>query len=238
MSCYASKWLKPLAQRDVYEIRKVNGPDIFILANGGITNWRDAVEMIMCGGNLIGVCSETLISGFDIVRPMIQGLKDFMDEHGYHGLGDFRSEIVSEVKTATELTLYSGYAHIIEPNLSAPCKIACPHHVPVQAYVQKVAKGEFRDAFDLITGRIPCRIFADWFARIHARMSVRAVSMVDPSKSAISNASFWSMVAPRAGLKAVKFSNPTGIKLLWSVPDLRGLWCSNLAQSRLYGDHL
>ena len=25
MSCYASKWLKPLAQRDVYEIRKVNG---------------------------------------------------------------------------------------------------------------------------------------------------------------------------------------------------------------------
>jgi len=155
MSCYSSKWLKPLAQRDVYEIRKVNGPDIFILANGGITNWRDAVEMIMCGGNLIGVCAETLISGYDIVRPMIQGLKNFMDEHGYHGLGDFRSQIVSEVKTATELTLYGGYAHIKEPNLSAPCKIACPHHVPVQAYVQKVAKGEFHDAFDLITAKNP-----------------------------------------------------------------------------------
>ena len=86
---------------------------------------------------------------------MIQGLKDFMDDRGYHGLGDFRSQVVSEVKTATELTLYSGYAHIIEPNLSAPCKIACPHHVPVQAYVQKVAKGEFRDAFNLITGKNP-----------------------------------------------------------------------------------
>jgi NADPH-dependent glutamate synthase beta subunit-like oxidoreductase/dihydroorotate dehydrogenase/Pyruvate/2-oxoacid:ferredoxin oxidoreductase delta subunit len=155
MSCYASKWLKPLAQRDVYEIRKVNGPDIFILANGGITDWRDAVEMLMCGGSLIGVCSETLISGFDIVRPMIKGLKDFMDEHGYTSLDQFRSQIVSEVKTATELTLYGGYAHIMEPNLSAPCKIACPHHVPVQAYVQKVAKGQFRDAFDLITGKNP-----------------------------------------------------------------------------------
>jgi len=155
MSCYASSWLKPLAQRDVYEIRKVNGPDIFILANGGITNWRDAVEMIMAGGSLIGVCSETLISGYDIVRPMIQGLKDFMDEKGYTSLDDFRSEIVSEVKTATELTLYSGYALITEPNLSAPCKVACPHHVPVQAYVQKVAKGEYRDAFDLISGKNP-----------------------------------------------------------------------------------
>jgi NADPH-dependent glutamate synthase beta subunit-like oxidoreductase/dihydroorotate dehydrogenase len=155
MSCYASKWLKPLAQRDVYEIRKVNGPDIFILANGGITNWRDAVEMIMAGGNLIGVCSETLISGYDIVRPMVEGLKDFMDSHNYQSLDDFRDQIVSEVKTATELTLYGGHAHIIEPNLSAPCKIACPHHVPVQAYVQKVAKGEFRDAFDLITAKNP-----------------------------------------------------------------------------------
>jgi NADPH-dependent glutamate synthase beta subunit-like oxidoreductase/Pyruvate/2-oxoacid:ferredoxin oxidoreductase delta subunit len=155
MSCYASRWLKPLAQRDVYEIRKVNGPDIFILANGGITDWRDAVEMLMCGGSLIGVCSETLISGFDIVRPMIKGLKDFMDEHGYTSLDQFRSQIVSEVKTATELTLYGGYAHIMEPNLSAPCKIACPHHVPAQAYVQKVAKGQFRDAFELITGKNP-----------------------------------------------------------------------------------
>jgi len=109
----------------------------------------------MCGGSLIGVCSETLISGFDIVRPMIKGLKDFMDQHGYTSLDEFRSQIVSEVKTATELTLYGGHARIIEPNLSAPCKIACPHHVPVQAYVQKVAKGEFHDAFDLITGKNP-----------------------------------------------------------------------------------
>jgi len=155
MSCYASSWLKPLAQRDVYEIRKVNGPDIFIFANGGITNWKDAVEMIIAGGNLIGVCAETLISGYDIVRPMIKGLQEYMDKHNYHSLDDFRSQIVAEVKTADELTLFGGYAKIMQPNLSAPCKIACPHHVPVQAYVQKVAKGQIRDAYDLITAKNP-----------------------------------------------------------------------------------
>jgi NADPH-dependent glutamate synthase beta subunit-like oxidoreductase len=53
------------------------------------------------------------------------------------------------------VTLHDGYARIVEPNLSAPCKAVCPHHVPAQAYVQKVAKGEFRDAFDLITGKNP-----------------------------------------------------------------------------------
>ncbi len=155
MSCYSSSWLKPLAQRDTYEIRKLNGLDAFITATGGIANWHDAVEMILCGGNLLGICAETLISGFDIVRPMIQGLKTYMDQNNFERLDDFRSMIVSKVKTSVELTLHEGYARIIKPHLSAPCKAVCPHHVPVQAYVQKVAKGEFRDAFTLITAKNP-----------------------------------------------------------------------------------
>jgi NADPH-dependent glutamate synthase beta subunit-like oxidoreductase/dihydroorotate dehydrogenase len=155
MSCHCGPWLKPLAQRDTYEIRKANGMEPAIMQAGGITNWRDAVEMVMCGANLLGVCSETLISGYDIVRPMIKGMKEYMDTHGYTDLSQFRGIIVPQVKTATEVTLYDGYAHIKEPNLAGPCKAACPHHVPAQAYIQKVAKGEYRDAFDLITGKGP-----------------------------------------------------------------------------------
>ena len=151
MSCYCSSWLKPLAQRDTYEIRKVCGKEPPIMAAGGIRDWHDAVEMVMCGGNLIGVCAETLISGYDICRPMIQGMHDYMEEHGYKSLDDFRSILVDQVKTANEVTLYAGYAKIKDPNLSAPCKSACPHHVPIQAYVQKIAKGDYRAAYDLIT---------------------------------------------------------------------------------------
>ena len=153
MSCHCGSWLKPLAQRDTYEIRKVCGKEPPIMAAGGIRDWKDAVEMVMCGGNLIGVCAETLISGYDIVRPMIAGMHGYMEQHGYKSLDDFRSILVDEVKTAADVTLYAGYARIKEPNLSAPCKSACPHHVPVQAYVQKIAKGEYKEAYDLITGK-------------------------------------------------------------------------------------
>lgn len=155
MSCHCGPWLKPLALRDAYEIRKVNGMDPVIMQAGGITNWKDAVEMVLCGANLLGVCAETLISGYDIVRPMIKGMKEYMDKHGYKDLADFRGLIVNEVKTAADVTLYDGYAHIIEPNLSGPCKDACPHHVPAQAYVRKVAEGKFKDAYDLITAKGP-----------------------------------------------------------------------------------
>lgn len=155
MSCYCGTWLKPLAQRDTYEMRKVCGMEPKIMAAGGITDWKSAAEMVLCGGNLLGVCAETLISGYDIVRPMIKGLKDYMDTHGYATIEDFCGKVVPEVKTAPELTLYGGYAHIKEPKLSGPCKAACPHHVPVQAYVQSIAKGDFRHAFDLITEKGP-----------------------------------------------------------------------------------
>ncbi|MEG0941094.1 MAG: FAD-dependent oxidoreductase [Oscillospiraceae bacterium] len=155
MSCHCGAWLKPLAQRDTYEIRKVCGPDAMITATGGITNWRDAVEMTLCGGNLLGICAETLINGYDIVRPMIAGMQQYMDDHGYKSTADFRSLIVDKVKTATEVTLHNGYAKIKNPNLSAPCKAACPHHVPVQDYIQKVAKGDFVAAYNAITSKGP-----------------------------------------------------------------------------------
>ena len=155
MGCHCGKWLKPLAQRDTYEIRKVCGMDAPIMAAGGITDWRDAVEMILCGGNLLGVCAETLISGYDICRPMIEGLDKYMQQHGYTDLAQMRGLVVPEVRTATDVTIFAGYARIKEPNLSAPCKSACPHHVPTQAYIQKIAKGEYKEAYDLITGKNP-----------------------------------------------------------------------------------
>ncbi len=151
MSCHSGAWLKPLAQRDTYEMRKLCGNDVKIAATGGITSWKDAVEMIMCGGDLLGICAETLISGYNFVRPMIKGMHEYMEEHGYKTIEEFRGKLVPELKTAQDVTLYSGYAKIMQPKLSGPCKAACPHHVPAQAYVQSVGRGEFKTAFDIIT---------------------------------------------------------------------------------------
>ena len=155
MSCHSGAWLKPLAQRDTYEIRKLNGPKPYVMAAGGIKNYKDAIELIMCGADVLGICAETLISGYDFIRPLISDMKKWMDENGYENTRQFRDLIVPEVKTATEVTLYKGHARVKEPNLSAPCKNKCPQHVPAQAYIQKAAKGEFREAYDLIINAAP-----------------------------------------------------------------------------------
>jgi NADPH-dependent glutamate synthase beta subunit-like oxidoreductase len=89
-------------------------------------------------------------------------MKDYMDEHGYTSIMQMRDLIVPEVKSAIDLTLFEGYAEITKPDLAAPCKAACPHNVPAQAYVQKVAKGEFKDAYDLIMGKNPLQSVCGW----------------------------------------------------------------------------
>ena len=210
MSCHCGTWLKPLAQRDTYEIRKVCGKEPPIMAAGGITNWRDAVEMVMCGGNLIGVCAETLISGYDICYPMIQGMHEYMQEHGYKTVDDFRSILVDQVKTANEVTLYGGYARIKEPNLSAPCKAACPHHVPIQAYVQKIARGEYKDAFDLITGK-------------NALQNLCAVTCAHPCEDACVRGGFDSPVKIRALKRFVlEYGKAQGWKPAWAKAEPNG----------------
>jgi NADPH-dependent glutamate synthase beta subunit-like oxidoreductase len=162
MSCHSGGWLKPLALRDTYEIRKVNGSEPKIMATGGVRNYRDAVEMFMCGADLIGICAETLISGYGFIEGLISDLQDYMDSHAYKSTRDMRDIVVPLVKSAPDLTLWEGHARLIEPNLAAPCKAACPHHVPAQAYVQKVAKGEFRAAYDLIMSKNPLQSVCGW----------------------------------------------------------------------------
>ena len=162
MSCHSGAWLKPLALRDTYEIRKVNGPIPKIMAAGGIRNYKDAAEMFMSGADLIGICAETLMSGFGFIENLISELKDYMDEHGYNTTREMRDLIVPLVKSAADLTLYEGYAKITQPNLAAPCKSACPHNVPAQAYVQKIAKGEYRAAYDLIMDKNPLQSVCGW----------------------------------------------------------------------------
>lgn len=162
MSCHCSSWVKPLALRDCYEIRKVNGPEPKIMQAGGVRTWSDAIEMSMCGADLIGICSETLISGFDFIGDVIDGCRDYLHRHGKESLADVRDAIVSKVKTAADVTLYEGYAHIKDNNLAAPCKAACAFNVPAQAYINAVARKDFKRAYELITEKGPLQSLCGW----------------------------------------------------------------------------
>jgi len=112
MGCLSGPWIKPLALRDVFEIRKLVGPDPHINGTGGVASMEDAVEMMMCGADSLGVCTHTMIAGFGFLEKWMKSLKKYMKEMGFDSLGDIRDLLIQEIKSAADLTVWAGYAQV------------------------------------------------------------------------------------------------------------------------------
>ena len=112
MGCMSGPWIRPLAMRDVFEMRKLLGPAPHINGTGGIASMSDAVQMMMCGADTIGVCTETMLRGFGFLEKWMKALKVYMGEMGFEAARDMRDILLPELKSAAELTLWGGYARV------------------------------------------------------------------------------------------------------------------------------
>jgi len=120
MGCLSGPWIKPLALRDVFEIRKRVGPSPHIIGTGGVASMEDAVEMMMCGADSIGVCTETMLSGFGFLEKWMKSLKAYMQKMGFQSARDFRDLLLQEIKSAAELTVWAGVAQV-DPEKCSSC---------------------------------------------------------------------------------------------------------------------
>jgi ferredoxin len=112
LTCFSGPWLKPLALRDVYEMRSKCNPENMVMGSGGVEKWNSAVQMMMCGADFVQICTATMIKGFGILPNIVKNVKQFMKEKGYTNYRDFRDIIVSRITATNELTLYRGNAEI------------------------------------------------------------------------------------------------------------------------------
>ena len=118
VGCMSGPWIKPLSMRDVFEIRKLVGPGPHINGTGGIASMEDAVQMMMCGADSIGVCTETMLRGFGFLGKWMNSLKAYMKEMGFGTAREMRDLLISEIKSAAELTLWPGYALVDQERCS------------------------------------------------------------------------------------------------------------------------
>ncbi len=138
ISCLSGQWLKPLALLDVYEIRKVNGPDFSICGYGGMSHWKDYIEMTMVGADLIGICTDTIIRGYDFLWKELVKLKDYLRRHDYRSLNDMRDMLLPRVKTARDIEIEQAVAHVV----SDKC-IGCEKCISIgQCYAIKMVDGK------------------------------------------------------------------------------------------------
>ena len=79
---------------------------------------EDAVQMMMCGADTVGVCTETMLRGFAFLEKWMKNLKAFMKEMGFNTSREMRDLLIPEIKSAADLTLRPGYAQVDQEKCS------------------------------------------------------------------------------------------------------------------------
>jgi dihydroorotate dehydrogenase (NAD+) catalytic subunit len=81
--------IKPVSLLLVWKVaRCVNVP---VLAGGGIETARDAIEYVLAGAHALQIGS-VILKRTGAPAEIIAGLKDYMKEHGYDSIDDFRGK--------------------------------------------------------------------------------------------------------------------------------------------------
>lgn len=112
LATLSGPWLKPLALRDVYEIRQLVGPECPIIGYGGMANWKDYLEMVMIGADMIGICTDTMIRGYNFLAKEIEKIKSYLERHNYSSLQEMRDILVPTFKPATTLETKDAVAFV------------------------------------------------------------------------------------------------------------------------------
>ncbi len=112
---YCGPAVKPIAMNMVKNCAQHPDINIPISGIGGIENWRDAVEFILLGSKSVQVCTAVMHYGFGIIRELIVGLEQYMDEKGFQTIEDFRGKALSNIYHWEDLNLnYKVVASINE----------------------------------------------------------------------------------------------------------------------------
>ncbi|MDW4498422.1 NAD-dependent dihydropyrimidine dehydrogenase subunit PreA [Sulfitobacter sp. D35] len=119
---YCGPAVKPIALNMVAEIaRSPDLSDMPISGIGGITTWRDAAEFMALGAGNVQVCTAAMTYGFRIVKEMISGLGEYMDEKGFASVDELVGRAVPNVTDWAQLNLNYVAKARIDQDLCISC---------------------------------------------------------------------------------------------------------------------
>jgi dihydropyrimidine dehydrogenase (NAD+) subunit PreA len=158
---YCGPAVKPIALHMVSSVAKA--VEIPISGIGGIANWRDAVEFMLLGATSVQVCTAAMHYGFRIVRDMIDGLENYLEEKGFSSAMEIVGKSVPRIDDWGNLDLnYKIVARIdaekcISCNL---CYIACEDGAHQCIRVEERTPGDLRHKDATLVKRVP-RVLED-----------------------------------------------------------------------------
>jgi dihydropyrimidine dehydrogenase (NAD+) subunit PreA len=116
--------IKPVALGMVADIVKRTGVTVYGI--GGIVDWVSAVEFLLVGSQALQVCTAAMMEGFRLGKKIHDGLAEYMEEHGYQKLSDFRGASLQHL--SDDAFTRSEAISVIDPMKCTKClrcEVAC-----------------------------------------------------------------------------------------------------------------
>ncbi|WP_427052109.1 NAD-dependent dihydropyrimidine dehydrogenase subunit PreA [Paenibacillus sp. TC-CSREp1] len=125
---YCGPAVKPIALNMVAECARHPEVGVPISGIGGISDWRDTAEFLLMGATGVQVCTAAMHHGFRIVKDMIDGLNDYLDEKGLSSVSELVGRTVPKYSDWGNLDL--NYKVVARINRDVcincnKCHIAC-----------------------------------------------------------------------------------------------------------------
>lgn len=119
---YCGPAVKPIALHLLSQLARHPGVGRLPISGiGGISNSRDAAEFIALGATSVQVCTAVMHYGYRIVEEMIEGLSDWLDDHGMRSVNELRGRAIPQVQEWGELDL----SYRVVADISADKCIGC-----------------------------------------------------------------------------------------------------------------
>ena len=120
---YCGPAVKPIAMNMLKNCAQHPNVNIPISGIGGIENWRDAVEFFLLGATTVQVCTAVMHYGFGIIREMVAGLDQYMDEKGFATITDMRGRALQNVLHWEDLNLDYKIVASIDESKCIGCQL-------------------------------------------------------------------------------------------------------------------
>jgi dihydropyrimidine dehydrogenase (NAD+) subunit PreA len=120
---YCGPAVKPIALHMVAALARDPRVKIPISGIGGVSTWQDAAEFIALGSTSVQVCTAVMHHGYRIVEDMIEGLSNYLDDHGMASVSELRGRAVNAFTDWGDLDLNYKVVAKIDASKCIGCQL-------------------------------------------------------------------------------------------------------------------
>ncbi|MFW9910435.1 MAG: 4Fe-4S binding protein [Candidatus Thorarchaeota archaeon] len=93
--------LRPIAMRCVADISKATS--LPVIAVGGVSTGRDAIEFMMAGASAVQVCTAAILDGHMVYGRIAGEIEEWLDTHGYDSVLDIKGQALGNLDRSVDL---------------------------------------------------------------------------------------------------------------------------------------